>query len=370
MFTVIITAAGSGTRAKLNMNKALFKFDDGKTVLEKSLIAFSSLDGVEKFIVTASPADKKTYVDLLAPYGDNIIVVDGGDTRLKSVKSALAHADGKYVLIHDAARPFISEKLIKRVANGVIAAHSAVPVLPFTDSLGFGDGRIESVKRSSLYILQTPQAFETSLIKKAYSLIEDETLFTDDSGVYAKYIAPANIVEGEKTNIKLTYPEDFIQKRTRIGTGFDLHRLVNGRKLILGGVEIPHDKGLLGHSDADALTHAVMDALLSGVSERDIGYHFPDTDPAYKGANSMKLLEKVLAIVKKSGYKPVNVTAVIMAEKPKLMKFVPKITENLAAALGLLPKDVGITCTTLEGLGIIGEEAAIAVRCYLLLESI
>ena len=138
----------------------------------------------------------------------------------------------------------------------------------------------------------------------------------------------------------------------------------------MGGIEIPHTKGLLGHSDADVLTHAIMDALLSSVSERDIGYHFPDTDPAYKGADSMKLLEKVMEIVKKHGYKPVNVTAVIMAEKPKLMKFVPQITANLAAALEIPPADLGITCTTLEGLGIIGEEQAIAVRCYLLVQSV
>lgn len=370
MLSVIVTAAGSGTRAKLNKNKVLYEID-GKTVLERSVEAFLFLgDEIKEIIVTASEADKPTFENILAPVDGRIKVVLGGETRTKSVKNALSYVTAEYVLIHDAARPFADEELIKRVVNRTIAAHSAIPVLPFTDTMGFGDGAIERTERVNCYSVQTPQGFKTDLIKKAYSMMSADDVFTDESGVYAKYIAPAEIVDGDVKNVKLTYPEQFNKKSTRIGTGFDLHRLVEGRKLILGGIEIPHTKGLLGHSDADVLTHAIMDALLSSVSERDIGYHFPDTDPAYKGADSMKLLEKVMEIVKKHGYKPVNVTAVIMAEKPKLMKFVPQITANLAAALEIPPQDLGITCTTLEGLGIIGEEAAIAVRCYLLVESL
>ena len=369
MFSVIITAAGNGSRAKLDKNKVLFDID-GQTVLVKSVSAFLSLDGLDEIIVTASEKDEAEFCDLLAPFKDLIKIVRGGATRTESVKNALAIASGKFVLIHDGARPFIDGATIKRVVEKVKSSGSAVPVLPFTDTLGFGEGRIESVKRSACYKIQTPQAFDAALIKKAYSMITSEDSFTDDSGVWCKYIGACGIVEGDERNVKLTYPDDFKQKKTRIGTGFDLHRLVEGRDLILGGVKIPHSKGLLGHSDADVLTHAVMDALLSSVSERDIGYHFPDTDQKYKGADSMKLLEKVMEIVKKHGYKPVNVTAVIMAEKPKLMKFVPAITENLAAALGINKEDLGITCTTLEGLGIIGEEQAIAVRCHLLVESV
>ena len=368
MFSVIITAAGSGTRAKLNKNKVLFDLN-GETVLERAVKAFLPLEGLKELIVTANAEDLDTFVGLLSHLSDKIKVVPGGTTRTQSVRNALDKASGKYVLIHDAARPFVSRELIERVVDKVTAARSAVPVIPSTDTLGFGDGKIETVKRSGCYRIQTPQAFETALIKKAYASITDADDFTDDSGVYSKYVAPAEIVEGEESNVKLTYPSDFAAKKSRVGTGFDLHRLVEGRKLILGGVEIPHYKGLLGHSDADVLTHAVMDALLSSVAERDIGYHFPDTDEKYRGADSMKLLEKVMEIVKKHGYKPVNVSAVIMAEKPKLMKFVPEITKNLANALGVPETDVGITCTTLEGLGIIGEERAIAVRCYALVES-
>ena len=370
MLSIIITAAGSGTRAKLNKNKVLYE-TNGQTVLEKSVRAFLFLgDEIKEIIVTANETDKPTFESILSPVDGRIKVVLGGDTRTQSVKNALDEVTAEYVLIHDAARPFVSQELIKNVVNRTIEALSAIPVLPFTDTMGFGNGAIERTERVNCYSVQTPQGFKTDLIKKAYSMIKPDEAFTDESGVYARYIAPAEVVDGDKNNIKLTYPEDFAQKNTRIGTGFDLHRLVEGRKLILGGVEIPHTKGLLGHSDADVLTHAVMDALLSSVCERDIGYHFPDTDPKYKGADSMKLLEEVMKIVQKHGYKPVNVSAVIMAEKPKLMKHVPAITANLAAALGIPTTDLGITCTTLEGLGIIGEEQAIAVRCYLLVESI
>ena len=365
MISVIIAGAGSGSRSKLDKNKLLFA-SDGQTVIETTVRAFLPVNEVGQIIVTASVRDQKQFAAILCPLSDKIKVVLGGDTRTRSVKNALEFVSGDITLIHDGARPKVSISLIERVIEKARANGSAIPVLPSTDTLGVGVGRIESVGRENIYRIHTPQAFRTDLIKKAYSLIADGDSFTDDSGVYCKYIGPCEIVDGDRENVKLTYPEDFGKFPFAIGTGFDLHQLVEGRKLILGGVEIPHHKGLLGHSDADVLTHAVMDALLSSVGERDIGYHFPDTDPKYKGADSIKLLRKVMSIVASHGKKPVSVTAVIMAEKPKLMKFVPQITQNLAKELGLPEKDVGITCTTLEGLGIIGEERAIAVRCNLL----
>ena len=147
----------------------------------------------------------------------------------------------------------------------------------------------------------------------------------------------------------------------RIGQSTDIHQLVENRKLILGGVEIPHDKGLLGHSDADVLTHAIMDALLSSASLRDIGYHFSDKDQQYKDISSMVLLERVMEMLKEKGLKPLNVSAVVMAEKPKMSKYVPEITKSLAKALNLNESVVGITLTTLEGIGIVGREEGICV---------
>ena len=197
--------------------------------------------------------------------------------------------------------------------------------------------------------------------------MKDGEEFTDESSLYSKYIGKPKIVKGSPSNKKLTLPEDFaVSENLYVGTGFDLHVFAPDRKLILGGIEIPHDKGLLGHSDADVLTHAIMDAMLSSASLGDIGRHFPDTDPAYKGISSMKLLEKVVELLKKSGYRLKNVSSVIMAQKPKLAKFVDGIRRNLALALGVEDEQVGITCTTLEGIGTVGREEGIAVQSYCL----
>ena len=232
--------------------------------------------------------------------------------------------------------------------------------------------------------VQTPQAFITAEIKDAYAACDKN--FSDDGQIYFERYKKLNFVAGDAANIKLTYPEDFSacanncnEKTTgvsetaterRFGTGFDCHRLVKDRKLVLGGVLIPHDKGLLGHSDADVLTHAVADAVLSACAMRDIGFWFPDNDEKYKDADSMKLLAEILRTVAEKGFKPESVSAVIMAEKPKLTKAIPVITENLANALGIAPDKVGISATTLEGLGFVGREEGICVHANAVLKKI
>ena len=228
---------------------------------------------------------------------------------------------------------------------------------------------ITSTSRKGKYLVQTPQAFNTEELKRAFSMMKPTDEFTDESGLYAAYIGKCKLVEGSADNKKLTYKSDFaLLGDLYAGTGFDLHTLAEGRKLILGGIEIPHTKGLLGHSDADVLTHAIMDAMLSAASLGDIGKHFPDTDERYKGISSMILLENVRSLIHKSGYKLKNVAAVIMAQKPKLSPFVEKIRKNLAEKLGVEESSVGITCTTLEGIGIVGREEGIAVQAYCLMQ--
>lgn len=363
-YTVIIAAAGSGSRAGFKENKLLFK-SGSETVIEKCVSAFLAEGGAEKIIVTASAADLPVYRDLFAAF-PIIYITEGGATRSDSVKKALPLVDGEIVLIHDGARPFVSAALIRACAESAERFGSGIAAVPCTDTLAFLSGdEIERTGRENVLRVQTPQAFQTKLIKKAYASLSPQDLFTDDAGVFCKYIGKARFVSGEETNKKLTYKSDFDGFCDfKAGVGFDLHRLIEGRKLILGGVEIPHSKGLLGHSDADVLTHAVMDAILSSVSLRDIGYHFPDSDPAYAGADSMKLLFEVLNMLKEKGYSLNNVSATIMAEKPKLSPFIPKITENLAKNLGLTADRVGVGCTTLEGLGIVGREEGIAVQAY------
>ncbi len=357
----IITSAGSGKRAGLKTDKNLFFFD-GSTVIEKTVSLFLKIKKIDRIIVTVPEKSRTVYEKLLRKLSPKITIVNGGDTRTQSVKNALSLCNGGVVLIHDGARPFASENLIKKCLYKAINDGNCVPALNLTDTLGIvKNGKIVNTGREGFLSVQTPQAFKTEDIKKAYDGITADDIFTDDCGVYCKYIGSVNFIEGEKQNIKLTYKEDFenlLPKKT--GIGYDLHTLVPNRKLILGGVEIPHEKGLWGHSDADAVIHAIMDAMLSACSLKDIGHYFPNTDQKYKDISSAILLKKVLQIIKKQGYKPVNLSLVIMAEKPKLSPFVDKIKGSLAELLKITPENTGVTCTTTEGVGLVGREEAIA----------
>ncbi|MBR1983948.1 MAG: 2-C-methyl-D-erythritol 2,4-cyclodiphosphate synthase [Clostridia bacterium] len=366
--SVIITCAGKGERAGFNKNKLLVKVD-GVTTVERVFKVFKNCDKIDQIILTAH---KNDYDEIKNIVGDSAEVVIGGETRTDSVKNALQKVTGEIVLIHDGARPYLSIDLIYKCIESVKNFGSGIACINCKDSVcKTKDGTIiDYVDRNTLSLIQTPQAFYTKDIAHAYELASEE-IFTDDSQVYKKYIGEPKVVDGEQSNVKLTFKEDFIStKDIRYGVGFDCHQLVENRKLILGGIEIPHDKGLLGHSDADVLTHAIMDAILSSLSLRDIGYHFPPTDEKYKDANSMKLLDHVLDLIYNNGYKVKTVSAVIMAEKPKLLKHIPAITKNLANALNVKEKDVGITATTLEGLGFVGREEGICVHANAILENV
>lgn len=363
----IITCAGSGTRAGFGYNK-LLKDLGGITPFEKCIKAFAEVKEIDRILITCQECDLEIFKQKCIGLSVDADFVIGGSTRTESVGNALALVgDGDTVLIHDGARCFVTPKIIIDCINSVASFGTGIVAVPTTDTVAEtdGEGNILSTSRKNKYSVQTPQGFIASELKKAYSMIKEGEEFTDESGLYAKYVGSPKIVEGSPLNKKLTIPEDFcIAENIYVGTGFDLHVFEVGRKLILGGIEIPHDKGLLGHSDADVLTHAIMDSMLSGASLGDIGRHFPDTDPKYKGISSMKLLEEVVILLKKSGYRLKNVSSVIMAQKPKLAKFVDNIRDNLANALGVEKSCVGITCTTLEGIGTVGREEGIAVQSY------
>lgn len=361
--SLILACAGKGERANLNKNKLLVPVGE-TTCIERALSAFINCGLIDEYVAVCAERDVEEIKALLPP---SVKIVIGGATRTQSVKNALAAVTGEIVLIHDGARPFVSKETIKNCIESAKTYGSGIAAVPTRDTLFrvSGETVTEYLGKNGIYSVQTPQAFKTQLIKSAYSQIGDET-YNDDGEVFAEFIAPPHVAEGNFENLKITYKQDLnelaAQPVCRIGTGFDCHKLVENRKLILGGIEIPHSKGLLGHSDADVLTHASMDALLSAVSLRDIGYHFPDSDEAYKNADSMKLLEKVVSLLREHGYKPYNVSAVVMAEKPKLSQYIPAITENLATALGIPKENVGIGATTLEGLGFVGREEGICVR--------
>lgn len=366
--SVVIAAAGSGSRSGLKENK-IFAEVGGTPCLLKTFNAFKATGLIDEYVIAVKKGDEKKVRTLLP---DCVKIVAGGTSRTESVKNALAEVGGEIVLIHDGVRPFVSEKAIKDCIESAVEYGSGIAAVSSRDTVAsMRSGKPEYIGKKDVYIIHTPQAFRTEEIKDAYKNATDK-IFNDDGEVYLNRFGKLHFVQGNKDNIKLTYPEDFVRGdgEKRFGVGFDCHRLTENRKLILGGVEIPYVKGLLGHSDADALTHAVMDAMLSACCLRDIGFWFPDNDEKYKDADSMKLLAKTLDLVREKGYRPESVSAVIMAEKPKLSTFIPAISENLARALNISSDKVGISATTLEGLGFVGREEGICVHATAVLTAI
>ena len=365
--TAIVCAAGKGNRAMLGENKIFAVMPNGKSVLENALYPFDKNENIKEIIITANSEDLERINDIVSKLSTPYNVVLGGDTRFESVSNAVASAKGTALLIHDGARPYITEEAVRDCINALLYHGSAVLCAPCTDTIIQLDneGLIESSSREGKLLAQTPQCFYKDKLITAYCKMQENEVFTDEAGIYSKYIKKPYPVICKTNNKKLTHPSDFLFNNSlKVGTGFDLHTLTENRKLILGGVEIEHNKGLLGHSDADVLTHAVMDALLSALSLRDIGYHFSDKNPEYKDISSMLLLERVLKMVNEQGYRVNNLSAVIMAEKPKLSPYVKQITQSLASALNISEQSVGITCTTTEKVGLVGREEAIAVSAF------
>lgn len=356
--SVIICAAGKGERAGYGKNKLLVPLF-GAPVLRHTLEKFN-MPEIDEVVVTSSKEDFAEISALCAPFGYKTVV--GGETRTESVKNALGKVTGGIVLIHDGARPFVSRELILNCIDSVKKFGSGVCAVKITDTAVYAQyGEIhDTLERSRLYRVQTPQGFLTEDIIKAYSMLDGT--FTDDSSVYAKYICPPRLVEGEESNIKLTHKSDFPAEYTainasdncRIGIGADAHAFCEGNEVTICGVKIPCGKGILAHSDGDAACHALMDALLSSAGLRDIGCYFPDSDEKYKGADSTSLLKEVVALVKAEGLTPVNVSITIQTEKPKLSPHVENMKENISRILNIPANCVGITCGTSEGLGFVG----------------
>ena len=358
----IIVCAGKGERTGLPYNKVFYR-SLGKTVLEHCLDQFDCPK-----IVVGAQDDLEMLKNITSSYSDVTIVL-GGNTRTKSVKAGLKYAqDYQYVLIHDGARPNVSKNLIAKLIDTCKQHGSAVPYINVKDTI---IQRINNsytpTNRNNLMAIQTPQAYSAQKIIKAYTDVSNE--FTDDSQVYSKVWGDCNYVQGEDTNFKITTYEDllmFSQKNSiqfRTGLGYDFHKLSKDRRLILGGVHIPYELGLLGHSDADVLIHALMDSLLSALGERDIGCFFPDSDPKYKDISSLKLLTKVCEILKQKNADINNISITIIAEKPKLSPYILEIKQNIAFVLGISCSQIGITATTNEGCGAVGRGEGIAAMC-------
>lgn len=373
---VIIPCGGKSSRTGLSKNKILYPIDD-VPVIARTITPFASIKEVTRIILPVGAPDMEKVNEILLGiktlgYAD-VIITKGGDTRTGSVKNGLelVENDCDIVVIHDGARPFVKTDIIEKCIESAVKYGSGICCTRPTDTIAVAadDRNIMSIPdRNKILLVQTPQAFTTDNIQRAYSLIKEGEEFTDDSSVYLEYIGKPSYVIGESNNTKITYREDLEEfKNLRIGYGFDTHKLVEGRKLILGNVEIPHDKGLLGHSDADVLIHAIMDALLSASGNRDIGVQFPDSDAEYKDIDSIVLLRKVRDMIKAEKLAITSISAVIIAEKPKLMSFIPQMEARITRCLGINKKQFSITCTTMEGLGLVGREEGISARAVAIL---
>ncbi len=368
--TAVIVAAGASRR--MGFDKLSFRLPCGSTVLQASCATFAAHDAVTELVLVAGQnvADCKAIAESCPK---PCTVVQGGATRADSVKNGLATAHGELVAIHDAARPFVSADLITKALQTAAESGAAAPAVPVKDTIKIAaDSRVVSTPdRSTLFAVQTPQCFRTVLYRQALASVDAATaaLVTDDCSLFELAGLPVTLTEGDYANLKITTPEDLQKEKTmRIGHGYDVHRLVEDRKLILGGVEIPYEKGLLGHSDADVLLHAVMDAVLGAAALGDIGKHFPDTDPAYKGADSLALTREVAAILSRHGYKLGNVDATLICQAPKLAPHIPAMRQNIAEAFGVDISAVSVKATTEERLGFTGEGLGIAAHAVALIE--
>ena len=319
----------------------------GVTPVERSALALIA-GGVTQLVITTSPMTH-AHIEKMS-FSVPHILVRGGDTRRRSVYNALMAASGDIAVIHDAARAMVTPDIVRRCVESAINHGSGIAAARATDTVirENADG-VSVVPRDEVYLMQTPQCFTYDVIRDAYRTLS--TIATDDCTLYAAAGHTPMFVECAIDNFKLTTPRDWARAETintRYGTGFDTHRLVEGRKLTLGGVEIPFTKGLLGHSDADVLLHAIMDALFGAASLPDIGHFFPDTDAQYKDADSRALLAKTGAILRERGFIPVHIDATVIAQLPRLAPYIDVMRRNIAATLCIPVDAVSVKATTTE----------------------
>ena len=383
--SAVLVAAGSSTR--MGFDKLSFDLG-GETVLHRSIRAFAQCPLVDEIILVAG-SNRAFAQQQAADCAKPVCVVAGGATRAESAKNGVLAASGALVAVHDAARPFVSQQVITAALEAAARCGAAAPAVPVKDTIkaavrGSGKTVPESCfvhatpDRSTLYAVQTPQCFDRAAYLAALEELDAEKarLVTDDCSLFELTGRPVQLTQGDYANLKITTREDLPrpeqkeEHKMRIGHGYDVHRLVEGRKLILGGVEVPFEKGLLGHSDADVLVHAVMDAVLGAAALGDIGQHFPDNDSAYSGADSLKLARRVAEILKEHGFRIENIDATLLCQRPKLAPHIPAMRRNLADAFGLPVDAVSVKATTEEHLGFTGEGLGIAAHAVALIETL
>jgi 2-C-methyl-D-erythritol 4-phosphate cytidylyltransferase/2-C-methyl-D-erythritol 2,4-cyclodiphosphate synthase len=374
----LIVAAGRGTRLGGDRPKQ-YRLLGGKAMLRHGVEAFLTDPQVDATYVVIHPDDRALYDEAVAGLSLPPPILGGArrqDSVLKGLETLPGTPDTR-VLIHDAARPFVSSRLIGAVLEGLDRAPAAIPALPLADTLKRAQGGYvsETLPREGLYRAQTPQGFHLSALLDAHRRAGAADV-TDDAALMEKTGHAVALVEGEEAAFKVTTKDDFRRaeimlghnRETRVGSGFDVHRFTAGDHIMLCGLAIPHAFGLEGHSDADVGLHAIVDAILGALAEGDIGQHFPPSDPRWKDAPSRLFLAEAAARVKARGGRILHIDLTVLCEAPRIGPYREAMAESVAAILGLSPRRVAIKATTTEKLGFTGRREGIAAQAVATLE--
>jgi 2-C-methyl-D-erythritol 4-phosphate cytidylyltransferase / 2-C-methyl-D-erythritol 2,4-cyclodiphosphate synthase len=376
--SAVIPAGGRGARFGAGVPKQLLPLA-GRPILQRTIEVFLDTPFITEIAVALPPELAEAPPDYLVGRDRPIIVTAGGRRRQDSVGQAFAciadRAD--IVVVHDAARPLVTADLILRTVEEASRSGAAVAAVRAVDTVKTADdaGRVIGTwPRDQVYLVQTPQAFRTEILREALALGFDAT---DEAALVERLGRAVHVVDGDPANLKITTAADLARAERllspaaaaawRVGTGYDLHRLVPGRPLVLGGLHIPFEKGLQGHSDADAVCHAITDALLGAAGQGDIGRHFPDTDPEWKDASSLDLLARAVALVGRAGFSVVNVDVVVIAQQPKIGPVADRMRARLADVLGCDRSQVSVKGKTNEGVDSTGAGESIAVHAVALI---
>lgn len=387
--TMIVVAAGQGSRFGSELPKQYLPLA-GKPLLAHAIERLHAHPLVEAILPVIAPDGVELWQRILGPrlteWPKLLAPVPGGAERQDSVRLGLLSLNlprSSWVGIHDGARPLPSRDLLDRLFAARDKAEAVVPAIVIHDTIKRIDGidRVgKTLDRAHLRRIQTPQVFRYGLLLDGHIRAHESgiLLVTDDAALMEEAHIGVRTIAGEEENLKITRPEDLLlaekhlsyrssPMEPRIGQGFDVHRFTPGRPLILGGVTIPHDQGLLGHSDADVLLHALCDALLGAASLGDIGHHFPDTDPAYQGADSRVLLARVDAAIRARGFQVINLDATVICQAPRIAPHIEAMRASIATTLAIETERINIKATTTERLGFTGRGEGIAAQAVALL---
>ena len=374
---VIIVAAGRGERLGGGVPKQLLDLG-GRSMLQRSVAAFDDCAAVSALVVVLPPDLVNDGSALVGATKHPCQWVAGGERRQDSVKHGVdALPDVTVVLIHDAARPFADQPLIERVIAAASRTGAAIPAVPARDTVKRArEDRLlveATIPRELIWLAQTPQGFRRDVLDEAVKLGVSGVLATDEAMLVEMAGHPVEIVPGDDRNVKITTPDDLDSARRglagvpRVGSGYDLHRLVPGRPLVLAGVTLPFDLGPLGHSDGDVVCHALTDAIFGAAGVGDIGVHFPNTDDRWKGAPGLDLLARAVAIVGARGWRPSSADVTVILERPKVSPHVDAIRAALAGVLGVDVSHISVKGKTNEGVDAVGRGEAIAAHAVAVL---